>query len=172
MAYVDTNVLVAAYAPNDPLHKPSKAFLETSKAPRIISPLTFEELSSVLARTEEDLELPAALAKEPPARRIRAVVEYVIRDSGLTLASDLGSSRVHVGGRSVSIPLEYWKAARLAPLLKLRALDLLHLAYAHLIDRLEFSVKTFVTGDEGIISRAVDVHKSLEIAVKHPKDAV
>lgn len=45
MVYVDTNILVAAYAPNDPLHKLSTAFLESSKALRIISPLTFEELS-------------------------------------------------------------------------------------------------------------------------------
>lgn len=172
MAYVDTNVLVAAYAPRDPLHKASKAFLDKSETTRIISPLTFEELSSVLARTEEELELPPALAREPLARRIRAVVEYMVTDSRLTLASQLGSSRVRVGGRSVLVPLEYWKAARLAPLLRLRALDLLHLAYAHLIGRLEFGVKSFVTGDEDIISKAADIHKSLEVAVRHPRDAV
>jgi predicted nucleic acid-binding protein len=129
-------------------------------------------LSSVLAQTSDDLELPATLAKEPASRRIRAAIEYMVRSSSLTLASGPGLSRLRVGGRSVSVPLEYWQAARLASALKLRSLDLLHLAYAHLINRLEFNIKTFVTGDEDIISRADAVQKSIEIAVKRPADAV
>ena len=172
MAYVDTNVLVAAYAPRDPLHRASRAFLDANTTPRIISPLTFEELSSVIARTEEGLELPAVFAKEPLHRRVRAIVEYVIRDSRLTLASGLGSSRFRVEGRSVSGPLEYWEASRLAPQLRLKALDLLHLAYARLIGKLELNVKSFVTGDQGILSRATEVQKALQIDVKHPKEAL
>jgi len=172
LAYVDTSVLVAAYAPSDPIHKQSRTFLANSKPTKVISPLTFEELSSVIARTEEEMQLPLLIQKEPPGRRTRAVVEYIIRDSGLTLASELGSSRIRIGNRSLNIPLEYSKAASLAPLLKLRALDLLHLAYAHLIDKLQFSVTSFVTGDEAIISKAQDIHKSLEIAIRHPKDTI
>jgi len=57
LAYVDTDVLIAAYAPKDPLRSAAKAFLAKSRAPRIISPLTFAELSSVLSRVEESLEL-------------------------------------------------------------------------------------------------------------------
>ncbi len=98
------------------------------------------------------------------------MAEYMIRDSRLTLASELGSARIRVGNRSVVIPLEYSKAASLASLLRLRALDLPHLAYAHLIGRLQFTVNTFVTGDGGIISRAAEIHKSLEIVVKHPAE--
>lgn len=172
MAYVDTSVLVAAYAPSDPIHEQSENFLASTKPPKVISPLTFIELSSVLARREEDLEIPLLLKKEPPARRIRAVVEYVVRDWGLNVASELGSSRIRIGNRSVTMPLEYSKAASLAPLLKLRALDLLHLDYAHLIDRLQTNIRTFVTGDDGIISKAAEIHKALEITVKHPGNTI
>lgn len=170
MAYVDTSVLVATLAPSDPLHVHSKTFLANTKPPKVISPLTFEELSSVLARRETELEIPPFLQKEPLPRRIRAIVEYVIRDSDLTVASELGSSRIRVGNRSVTMPMEYSKASSLAPLLKLRALDLLHLAYAYLIGRLQISIKTFVTGDDEIISRTVEIHKSLDLMVKHPGD--
>ncbi len=171
MAYVDTSVLVARLAPSDPIHAHSKNFLANARAPKVISPLTFEELSSVLARRERELEIPPFLQKEPLPRRIRALVEYVVQDSELILASELGSSRIRIGRRSATMPLEYSKAASLAPLLKLRALDLLHLAYAHLLDRLQINIKAFVTGDDGIISKTAEIKKSLDITVMHPRDA-
>ena len=172
MAYVDTGVLIAAYAPKDPIRVAAKAFLRKSHAPRIISPLTFAELSSVLSRVEESLELPSVLRTEPPQRRIRALAEYVVRDSRLTIASQVGSTRLRLGGRSVSVPMEYTTAAALAPKLKLRSLDLLHLAYASLISQLEFSISSFVTGDETILGKSDEIQKSLNITATHPKDAV
>ncbi len=172
MAYVDTNVLIAAYAPNDPIHRSAKTFLRSNLAPRVISGLTFTELCSVLSRIEGSLEVPVYLRKESAARRIRAVVEYIVRDTGVTLAMQVGSSRIQLGGRSVVIPMEYTKAASLATKLRLRTLDLLHLAYAHLIGRLEFSIPSFVTGDDAIAARAQEIHEFLGVSVKHPEDAV
>ncbi|OLD03933.1 MAG: hypothetical protein AUJ07_05160 [Crenarchaeota archaeon 13_1_40CM_3_53_5] len=172
MAYVDTGVLIAAYAPKDPLRSAARNFLGKSRASRIISSLTFEELSSVLSRIEENLELPSILRQEPPQRRIRALVEYVVRDCRLTIASQVGSSRIRLGGRSVTMPMEYSTAAALAPKLKLRSLDLLHLAYASLISRLEFSISSFVTGDETILGKTDEIQESLNITVTHPDNAI
>jgi hypothetical protein len=53
--------------------------------------------------------------------------------------------------------MEYTTAAALAPKLKLRSLDLLHLAYASLISRLEFSISSFVTGDETILGKTDEI---------------
>jgi len=172
LAYVDTGVLIAAYASKDPLRSAAKAFLAKSRAPRIISPLTFAELSSVLSRVEESLELPTVLREEPAPRRIRALAEYMLRDCRLTIASQVGSSKLRLGGRSVTVPMEYTIAAALAPNLKLRSLDLLHLAYASLISQLEFSISSFVTGDEAILGKTDEVRKSLNITATHPKDAL
>jgi len=69
------------------------------------------------------------------------------------------------------VPMEYTTAAALAPKLKLRSLDLLHLAYASLISRLEFSISSFVTGDETILGKTDEIRESLNIAVTHPDDA-
>jgi hypothetical protein len=68
--------------------------------------------------------------------------------------------------------MEYTTAAALAPNLKLRSLDLLHLAYASLISQLEFSISSFVTGDEAILGKTDEVRKSLNITATHPKDAL
>ncbi len=133
--------------------------------------LTFEELSAVLSRIEEYMEVPASLRRELSRRRIRAVVEYIIRDSGLTVASQVGSFRIRLGGRSITVPMEYLKAASLSHRLKLRALDLLHLAYANLISRLEFSITSFVTADSSIMAKATEIRESLGFVVKHPREA-
>jgi hypothetical protein len=68
--------------------------------------------------------------------------------------------------------MEYSTAAALAPKLKLRSLDLLHLAYASLISRLEFSIFSFVTGDEIIIGKTDEIRESLNMTVTHPNDAI
>ncbi len=169
MAYVDTSVLVAAYTPHDPMYKPSRVFLQKSRTLRIISVLTFEELSSVLSRVEKSIQVPASLKEEPPQRRLRAIVEYMVRDSSLTIASQVGSSTIRLGDRTVTIPMEYSRASALAYRLKLRALDLLHLAYADLISRLEFSITSFVTNDGKIIQREGEIREALNLAVERPE---
>ncbi len=75
MAYVDTSVLVAAYTPNDPMYKASRAFLQKNRPLRIISALTFEETNSVLSRVEKSIQIPTSLKEEPPRKRLRAVIE-------------------------------------------------------------------------------------------------
>jgi hypothetical protein len=103
-------------------------------------------------------------------RRIRAAVEYIFNDSGLTLASQVGTSILQIGGRTVTIPLEYSKAASEAYRLQLKTLDLLHLAYASLISRLEFKLDLFVTGDQDILDRSGRIEESLGLRTVHPRD--
>ncbi len=56
MAYVDTNVLVAAYSPKDPLYLAARSFLSKQQPRKVVSALTFEELSAVLARMKPELQ--------------------------------------------------------------------------------------------------------------------
>lgn len=171
MAYVDTNVLVAAYAPKDPLHLAAKSFLSKRQPRKVASALTFEELSAVLARMKPELQLPEPIQMEPLNRRIRVAVEYIFKDAGLNLASHVGNSVIRVGDRTVPVPMEYSKAASEAHKLKLKALDLLHLAYASLIDRLEFKLDRFVTGDQDILNATSEIRDSLGLTATHPRNA-
>lgn len=138
----------------------------------MVSALTFEELSAVLARMKPELLLPHPVQAEPLKRRVRAAVEYIFQDSGLNLASQVGTSTLRLGGRRVSISMEYSKAAAEAHKLGLKALDLLHLAQAHLIGQLEYSLDLFVTGDQEILSKAREIQEALDLRAVHPSDAV
>jgi len=170
MAYVDTNVLVAAYSPKDPLHPSAKSFLSKQQPRKVVSALSFAELSAVLSRVRPELQLPEPVQKEPFKRRVRAAVEYIFKDAGLNLASQVGTSIIHVGERTVPIPMEYSKAASEAHRLRLKALDLLHLAYASLISRLEFKLDLFVTTDQDILDAASEIEESLGLRTRHPRD--
>ena len=97
-------------------------------------------------------------------------MEYIFKDADLTLASQVGTSIIHVGERTVQVPMEYSRAAYAAHNLQLKALDLLHLAYASLISRLEFKLDLFVTADQDILDRASKIEESLGLTTRHPKD--
>src|SRR5438128_12439772 len=122
MAYVDTNVLVAAYSPRDPLYQSARSFLSEQQPRKIVSALSFAELSAVLSRVRPELQLPEPVKKEPFKRRIRAAVEYIFKDGGLTLASHVGNSITHVGALTVPFPLDCSKAASEAYILRLKPL--------------------------------------------------
>jgi predicted nucleic acid-binding protein len=152
------------------LHPAARSFLSERQPRKVVSALSFAELTAVLSRIRPELQLPEPVQKEPLKRRIRAAVEYIFKDAGLTLASQVGSSILQIGGRTVMIPLEYSKAASEAYRLQLKALDLLHLAYANLISRLEFKLDLFVTGDQDILDHAGRIEESLGLRAAHPKD--
>jgi len=71
LAYVDTGVLIAAYAPKDPLRSAARKFLGKNRASRIVSSLTFEELSSVLSRVGENLETSVVMRSVGPSVNVR-----------------------------------------------------------------------------------------------------
>ena len=86
-------MLLAAYAPNDPMHDEAKNFLDKGKHLKVVSPLTFVELSAVLARTKPGLDIPTSYTgKDSLKRRIRASVEYMFHDADVHLASHVGMS--------------------------------------------------------------------------------
>jgi len=152
------------------LYHAARSFLSKQQPRKIVSALSFAELSAVLARVRPEIQLSEPAQNEPFKRRIRAAVGYIFKDGGLTLASHVGVSTIHVGGRTAPIPMEYPKAASEAYRLRLKALDLLHLAYASLISRLEFKLDLFVTADQDILDAASEIEESLGLKTTHPKD--
>lgn len=168
MAYIDTNVIVARYAHSDPLQPAAESFLQSEAPPRVISPLTVAELSAVLARQENRITLPPFLRREKPARRVRAIAEYFIRDCQLRIAPALGAAKMRIAHQIVPVPLEYRAAIQRAGAMHLRALDLLHITYAALITEFYMPLESFVTGDEEILTRADFVRSALGLEVRHP----
>jgi predicted nucleic acid-binding protein len=60
---VDTNVVLARFAPKDPVHAAARKFF-SSPGERIISPVSIVEMNAVLSREFLGLEVPTFLSGE------------------------------------------------------------------------------------------------------------
>ena len=128
MAYVDTNVILAKYFPNDKHYARATHFFDRSKETKIVSPVSLVELAAVLSRLDGNLQAPRELLEQTPRRRIRALIEFLIRDSNLFLTSVPVQTKVRISRSVLSLPFEYHSCLRLAHALKLKTLDLIHLS--------------------------------------------
>ena len=70
--------------------------------------------------------------------------------------------------RRVSIPSEYAEARKLAPSLRLKTLDILHVAYSSLLRKSGTPIAEFVTGDEELVSRSEPIQRLTGIRVVRP----
>ncbi len=172
MAYVDTNVIVAKYFPDDEFHGEASSFIELSRKRKVISPVSVVELAAVTSRLEAELQAPKELLEEPPRRRIHVLVEFFIRDCNLTLASVPAQAKIRVAGAILRVPVEYQSSNRLAHALKLKALDLIHLAYADNLRAWGYDLDTFVTCDEDVLKRSENIQQILGFRVKGPSKDV
>jgi len=120
--YIDTNVIIAFIDELDPNHDRANKLLKTLKDDRVVSKLTLIELASVYSRAKLDEPLALAIYS---VERIKAKI------------IDINFNEVLI------------QAFKLAPFLKLRTLDLLHVAMCKVI-----GAKLFVTFDKDIIAKA------------------
>ena len=127
MIYLDTNVIISYIDELDPNHGRAMELLRSIKDDRVVSRLTLVELASVYSRA--GLLNPLALSLYS-IRRVNARIAEV--DFNSVLQTSL----------------------KLAELVKLRTLDLLHIAACKTI-----GAKTFVTFDKEIISKSNLIEK-------------
>ena len=137
MMYVDTSVIVAALDFSDPRCWRARRVLE-SREPKVVSELVVAELASVLSRRR----LPSGLE---PGLAVAAALLYILGRFELSLVR-LGD-HVELGplGR-LHAPIA--AAIELAPRLKLKTLDLLHVAYVKTLRDRGVAVDVLVTADE------------------------
>jgi len=126
MIYIDTNVVIAFIDELDPNHTKAIKLLENLKDDKVVSGLTLTELASVYSRA--NLDEPLALAIYS-VKRINA--EIIDVDFNEVLMNTF----------------------KLAPLLKLKTLDLLHITTCKII-----KAKAFATFDKDIIAKSDIIH--------------
>lgn len=168
MAYVDTNVILAKYFPKDKHHVKAARFLDLTRETKIVSPITLVELAAVLSRLEGRLQAPQELLEQTPKRRIRALIEFLVRDSNLFLIRVPIQTKTRISRTVLSLPFEYHSCLRLAHALKLKTLDLLHLSYADSLKNCGYEVNAFVTFDKDILARSDAIQNETEIEVREP----
>ena len=153
MSYIDTSVIVAALDPLDPKFKRARDFLE--KEGGIISELVLAELASVVARREEvvsDLASKLGLSSE---ETIIAILLYILKRFNLKYKSVDSQARLPLIGK-IYKPIA--KAIELSSRIKLRTLDLLHIAYAKLIKDKGEHIQRLVTAEKDF-ERAQEILK-------------
>ncbi len=169
MYYVDTAVIVARYKPNDPLRTAAENFFSASRGARFISPLTLVELYSVYSRILVHVRFPSVLRRVADEEKVGALVEASVIDCALSpVAVSLSADWVLTEHR-ISVPLEYAEARRLAPRLRLRAMDLLHIAYTSLLRKTGVPIKEFVTGDEDLVGKSKRIESVVGVKVSTPQ---
>ena len=161
--YLDTSVIIARYKPMDPLHDASERLFTNKVLEFLISPITLFELYSVISMLGPNLVLP----QEVKGVSLDTLVRFIIEDCNIRLISEVFFIPINLNQQKVNLPLEYLISITLAEKLKLRALDLLHIAYAAMLRE---KVKIFVTGDEEILGKKATIKKVVGIEVKHPED--
>ncbi len=124
-----------------------------------------------MSRGTVTLDIPQFFEKETGVRRIRALSEYFVKFLQLRLESLPLTARVRVAGSTVNIPMEYSEALKRAAELRLKTLDLLHLAYAGLVSNLRAKIDSFVTADSDILDRGAVIEQQFGFNVAHPKNA-
>jgi len=163
MAYTDTNVLISYYFDEEELHETSVRTFNALRAVQkevYISPLTLVELHSVIARNLPKYRLPPHYMVLDEERRIRALAKDILERLEPILVNDEPKLEPFDKGRVFHI---YRKAIDYAATLKLRSLDLLHIAYAVELAKRGL-VDTFVTLDKELIDRK-EVLRSLGLKV-------
>ena len=163
--YVDTSVIVARYKPSDRLHADSERLFRRESFKFYVSSLTLVELYSVFSRMNQ-LEHPLV-----GDDALSTLVAFTIRDCRLRVVRRSRPVETSSLGERVNLPMEYYFSMKFAHELKLRTLDLIHLAHAW-VARSRDSVEAFVTGDEEVLEKSEVIRKIFKVRAVHPSRAV
>jgi len=162
VVYVDTNVIIARYKPNDPLYKVADKFFQKNYD-FVVSPVTLVELYSVLARIKPFLRFSKGLESV----NLDTLIAFIIYDLKLKLVARSFMSSFQIFGERFRIPLEYHLAMRFAEKLRLKTLDALHIVYAYILrDSLDY----IVTGDDDILSAREMIKQYIGLEIRNPSE--
>jgi len=143
VSYVDTSIVVAALDIQDPRHDKVLALLE-KESEKIVSEIVLAELASVVARRDE---IVSSIAEKLGLNREEAIITillYILKRFNLKLRSVEDYTRLPLLGR-IYKPIAM--AVELSTQVKLRTLDLLHVAYAILLKEEGEPILKLITAD-------------------------
>jgi len=170
LAYVDTSAIISRYMPKDPMHKISQEFFSKKGYALYITPLSLTELHSVFSRMLEQILLPKEVKVDLPVT-VSTLANFAIKHCNLTVASIPYTVLAEIGDLTVRAPIEQAMSYLLAGTLKLRSLDLLHIALCWVL-KMQQRVDLFVTIDDEIDSKREIIREETGVKVKHLKEMV
>lgn len=154
MFYIDTHIVLSYNFVTEETH--IKAFNLINKIKRssgdfYISPLTVLELYCVVSRNIAKYRLPPIALSLSDKDKVEYIINYSIRAMNLKICNEDNINEV-LDNLGVEIFSEYHCAIELSPALRLKSLDMLHIAYAFRL-RKEGKIRYIVSLDDEIRKR-------------------
>lgn len=161
MAYTDTSVIVAALDPGDPKCRKARKLLEDGSY-RVVSELALVELSSAISRRGELLSSLASAIGADEELTLSAALLYLLKRFNLKYRPLDHRSSATAYGRAGVVAAT---TLSLASSLRLRALDLLHAAYAKLLKEQGEPISSIETADREFWERREEIKEVLGLRV-------
>jgi len=162
LIYVDTSVIVAALDPTDPRREEARKALELHDN-KIVSELVIAELASVLARQHKVLiSIKDKLGLDDHMMASMTIILYILKRFNLKYISVRGFSRTSFG--KLYNPMRY--AIELTERLRLKTLDLLHLAYIKAMKEQGLLINTLLTVDTDFKNIEKDLQELLRVSIE------
>ena len=166
--YIDTSILISALDGSDDLHLSARTCLDEVNQ-GIITELVITEFFSVILRREDLSSQLDALVPESkelsPYERSLALLLYLVKRFKLTFIEAQAGKRYMALGK-IYAPLA--QTLRLSQILKMRTLDVMHLAYALLINKqIPKFLDIIATTDEDFIENEKQIKEISGLRVRY-----
>ena len=166
MYYIDTNIVLSYNFTTEETHL--RAFnlirkIKKSTDEFYISPLTILELYCVVSRNINKYTLPpiALILFRSDKDKVEYIIKYSIQRLNLKICQEINTNS-ELENLNIEIFSEYQCAIKLSPRIKLRSLDMLHIAYAFRL-RKEGKIKYIVSLDKEIRERKLLIKNITDI---------
>lgn len=170
--YLDTNVFVSSYKPDDPYYEEASIItkaLERKQVKGKTSVLTILEMAAVASRNIK-------IYKGDNEKEVRsaAIGKAILTLSrlGLSFIHSSGDAYMVLDGITVDMPMILNQALLIAYSAGLRSFDLVHLAAAKHSKQTGSQLSAFVTGDSDFLTKKIAISQILETPILSPREYV
>lgn len=157
--YLDTNVILARFAPMEPSHREAKELyqkIEDGKLEAVTSSLTLIEVVSTTGRAYDRYRTAEDMSREEVTG---AYLKRVAATPNLSIIPFSGEITLDIEGIQVKFPALYAVAIEVAAKTGVKTLDSIHVASASIASRIYGDrVDYLVTLDKDILRRRSEIH--------------
>jgi predicted nucleic acid-binding protein len=174
LIYLDTNIILARYAPDDPQHNKAKILLqkiETGEFTAVTSVLTLVEIVCTTSRAYKKFNAKnATLGREQVAG---AFLKRILNINKLAFIPMGGEVSINITKRQVEIPTLFALALEIGSKTGVKTLDTLHIASASIASKIYgHKIDCFVTLDEDILKRSQEISDLIGSKVVSPAECL
>jgi len=172
LLYLDTNIILARYAPDEPQHDEAKNLLvkiEEGKLAAVTSILTLIEVVSTTSRAYERFKDKAESIKREEVAG--AFLRRVINIRNLDFIPMGGEISINVEEQRVKLPALFAVALEIGSKTGVKTLDNIHLAAASIASRIYGQkIDYFITLDEDLLKHKEEIKDLIEVKVATPAE--